>query len=238
MEPLISQRKAFLRPEAKRDASIVPTAPLSKPTAASIASSTSLPGWKVAVNRRHRLDLADQVAGQVDDVRAEVAERARTRRPSLSKRQSVVVGGAPLLQVGAAEVGDLAELAGLDDLAGEPDGRHEAVVEGAHVLDAGGLDALPGLVRLGRVAPQRLLADHVLARLGGGDRRLGVQVVRPGVVEQLHAVVGHERAPVGDVLGEAVAARGLGHRLLVAAGDRDRAAAPAAAATSCSASVL
>ncbi len=49
-DPLISQLKAFLRPGAKRVASIVPIAPLSKRTAASKASSTSRPGWNVAVS--------------------------------------------------------------------------------------------------------------------------------------------------------------------------------------------
>ena len=70
---------------------------------------------------------------------------------------------------------DLAELAGVDQLAREPHGRHEAVVERAQVLDAGRRDALPDLVALVGVAPERLLADDVLARLGGGDRRLGVE---------------------------------------------------------------
>ena len=42
--PLISQVKAFLRPVAKRVASIVPTAPFSNATTASTASSTSRPG--------------------------------------------------------------------------------------------------------------------------------------------------------------------------------------------------
>ena len=127
--------------------------------------------------RGHRVDLADEVAGEVDHVRAEVAERARPGG-RLVEAPEVGVGGAPLLQVGAAEVVDLAELAGLDHLARQPHRRHEAVVERAHVLDAGGLHAPPGLVGLGRVAAQRLLADDVLARLGGGDRRLGVEVVR------------------------------------------------------------
>ena len=49
LEPLISQVRAFLRPVAKRVASIVPTAPPAKATAASKASSTSRPGLKVAV---------------------------------------------------------------------------------------------------------------------------------------------------------------------------------------------
>jgi hypothetical protein len=39
------------------------------------------------------------------------------------------------------------------------------------------------------VRPERLLADDVLARLGGRDRRLGVEVVRREVVEQLDARV-------------------------------------------------
>jgi hypothetical protein len=86
-------------------------------------------------------------------------------------------------------VQDPAELAGLDHLAGEPHGGHEPVVERAHVLDPGRLDALPRLVALVRVTAERLLADHVLARLGRGDRRLRVEVVRPDVVEQANAVV-------------------------------------------------
>ena len=49
MEPLISQVKAFLRPVANRDASIVPIAPPSKDTTDSTASSTSRPGWNVCV---------------------------------------------------------------------------------------------------------------------------------------------------------------------------------------------
>ena len=48
--PLISQRNEFLRPVAQRVASIVPTAPLSKATTDSIASSTVRPGWNVAVS--------------------------------------------------------------------------------------------------------------------------------------------------------------------------------------------
>ena len=49
-EPLISHVKWFLRPWQKREASIVPTAPLSNRTAASTASSTSRPGMNVCVS--------------------------------------------------------------------------------------------------------------------------------------------------------------------------------------------
>ena len=70
---------------------------------------------------------------------------------------------------------DLAELARLDHLAGEAHCRDEAVVEGAEMLDAGRLDTLPDVVALVGIAAERLLAEHVLARLGCRDRRLGVE---------------------------------------------------------------
>ena len=49
LEPLISQLNAFLRPGAKRLASIVPIAPAENSATASNASSTSRPGMKVRV---------------------------------------------------------------------------------------------------------------------------------------------------------------------------------------------
>src|SRR5829696_3008539 len=134
-------------------------------------------------------DLADEVAAKVDDVGAEVAERAgaRLRAVEAPRHQSCVK--APVLQVARAEVMDLAQLAARDQLPREPHGRHEAVVEGAHVDHTGSGDALPDLEALVRVAPERLLADDMLARLGGGDRRLAVEAVGTAVVEQLHALV-------------------------------------------------
>ena len=66
----------------------------------------------------------------------------------------------------------------LKHLAGKPNGRHEAIVEGTHVLDAGSGYALQDLVAFVRRASERLLADDVLARFRGRDRRLGVEVVR------------------------------------------------------------
>ena len=89
------------------------------------------------------------------------------------------------------------------------------------MLDAGRGDALPHLVALVGGAAERLLAEDVLAGFGRGDRRLGVQVVRAAVVEQLDVGVGDELVPVGHVPLEPVAARGLRDRRLVAAGDRD-----------------
>ena len=166
-------------------------------------------------------DLADEEARQVDDVRAEVAERARARLVGLEAPGVEARVVAPVLQVAAAEVADLAELAGLDQLAREPHRRHEAVVEAAEVLDARRLDALPDLVALGGVAAERLLAEDVLARLGGGDRRLGVERVGAAVVEEGDPRVGDEVVPVGRPALVAEAGGRLRDRLLVPSGDRD-----------------
>src|SRR5262249_38799812 len=116
---------------------------------------------------------------------------------------------------------ELAELALLDQLAREPHRGHEAVVEAAEMLDAGGGDARPDVVRLVRGPAERLLAEDVLAGLGGGDRRLGVQRGRAAVVEQADALVRYDVAPVGRPALEAVALRGRGDGLLVPSGDRD-----------------
>src|SRR5581483_10193022 len=120
----------------------------------------------------------------------------------------------------AAEVADLADLAGIDQLARESHRRHEAVVERAHVLDARRLDFAPDAVALLGVAAERLLADHVLARLRGEDRRLGVHDVRAAVVEEADRRVVDELVPVGRPALVAVAFGGLAHRVLVAARDR------------------
>jgi hypothetical protein len=61
----------------------------------------------------------------------------------------------------------------------------------------------------------------VLAGLRSRDARLDVDAVRTGVVEQPHARIGDERAPVGDVLGEAEFRRSGDKRVLGATRDRD-----------------
>ena len=116
---------------------------------------------------------------------------------------------------------DLAELARLDQLAGQPHRGHEAVVEAAEVLDAGRGHALPDLVALVRVAAERLLAEDVLARLGRRDRRLGVQRVGAAVVEQADRRVGDEVAPVGRPALVAELGGDRRDRVLVASGHRD-----------------
>ena len=139
-------------------------------------------------------------------MRAEIAERARPGLVGLEAPR--VEGGivAPVLQVAAAEMPDLAQLARVDQLARQAHGGHEAVVEAAEVLDARRLDALPDLVALGGVAAERLLAEDVLARLRGRDRRLGMERVRAAVVEEADRGVGDDVLPVGRPALVAVAA--------------------------------
>ena len=154
-------------------------------------------------------------------MRAEVAECARSRLLGLEAPRGEGRVVAPVLEVAAAEVADLAELAGLDQLAGQPHRRHEAVVEAAQMLDARRGHALPDLVALVRVAAERLLAEHVLARLGRGDRRLGVQRVGAAVVEQADRRVGDDVAPVGRPALVAELGRDRRDRVLVPPGHRD-----------------
>jgi len=91
---------------------------------------------------------------------------------------------------------------------------------GEDLLDPCLLRALPDVIALIGSAAERLLANHMLACLCGGDRRRRVQVVRRTVVEELDAVVLDEPFPVRRVALIAVAPRRLRHRNLVAATDR------------------
>ena len=115
--PLISHWNAFRRPSASRVASSVPTAPF--------ANDRRLDGvvdLAVGMNVQEAadlVDLADEVAREVDDVRGEVAERARPAAAPV-EAPHLGIGVAPVLEVAAAEVADVAELAGVDQLAREP----------------------------------------------------------------------------------------------------------------------
>jgi hypothetical protein len=95
------------------------------------------PGNERAHDARDGGDLTGEEAGEVDHMRTRVAERAacflRIETPGVEGRV-----GTPLLEIAPAEVEQVADLAGVDQLTCKPDCRNEAVVEGAHVLDAGG----------------------------------------------------------------------------------------------------
>ncbi len=167
--------------------------------------------------------LADEVTREVDDVRAEIAERAGTGllrvEPPARGRLRV---DEPRLQVAGAEVADLAKRAVCDQLPRELDGREEAVVEAGHVDDAGALDRRPDRVRLLRVAAERLLAEDVLAGARRGDRRRGVEPVRAAVGDEVDRRIVDQLPPVED--GALVAELGghAGRRVAVAGAEGDQ----------------
>ncbi len=103
----------------------------------------------------------------------------------------------PVLKVGGAVVEGAADAAFVDDLAGQGDGRHAAVVEPDHVRHAGVLDGPDHLLGLGDVPRQRLLAEHHLAGAGGGDGDLLVGVVGRADVDQIDVGRLDHLAPVG-----------------------------------------
>ena len=145
--------------------------------------------------------LPGDVLREVDDVRADVAERARAGlvllQPPRHGRGRV---GDPVLQVLGADVPDVAEPPVGDELAGQADRRHAPVGEADHRPDPAGRGLLGRLGhRLGlrdRVG-QRLLAEHVLAGLERGDGDLGVRVTRGADVDQVDVVPLDHAAPVG-----------------------------------------
>ena len=111
---------------------------------------------------------AGDVLGEVDDVGADVAERAGAGlglvEPPRQRRLGV---GDPVLEVLRPHVPDLADPALGDELAGQRDRRHPAVGEADHRAHAVRGRLLGGgghRLRLGDRVGQRLLAQHVLAR--------------------------------------------------------------------------
>ena len=121
-----------------------------------------------------------------------------------------------------------ADAALVDQLLGQGDRRHAAIVEPDHVRHARLLDGGGHLFALGHVHRQRLFAEDHLAGLGGGQHDLAVRVVRRADVDHVDVVAGDQLPPVGlvrliaPVLGERLdlvlvaGAAGLEHRAVLA----------------------
>ena len=158
----------------------------------------------------------------VDDVGADVAERAGTRfGPVQPPGHRRVLVAEPVLQVLGPDVPDRADPPLVDELLGQGQGRRSAVGESAHRVDALA-DRLAGrgrhLLGLGDRVGQRLLAQHVLAGPQGGDGDLAVGV--PGVQMSIRSMSSRSMTRRQSVSTDATAEplRGRPHRSLVAAG--------------------
>jgi hypothetical protein len=145
-------------------------------------------------------ELARQVLGQVDDVRSQVAQRAGPGPLALQppgQRERRI--HQPVLEVGRADVPDLADPPFGHQLAGQGHGRDAAVVESDHRADAagGGPRRRGGhSLGLGQGVGERLLAQHVLASLKRRDGDLGVQIARRAHVHEVHVVAFDQGVPV------------------------------------------
>ena len=209
---------------------MVPMAPFAKRTMDSAASSTVTlplrlgspdegPALDEGLERARDLgDLAHEEAREVDRVRGDVAQRPRPGLLLLEAPEERQRGvDDPVLEVGAAVVVDLAEIAARDQGLRELDRGDAAVVVADHVEDAGLLDRGQHGLRFLHGVGQRLLAEHDFARLGGGDRDLGVAVARRRHVHDVDVRARHDLAPVGGRLFPAEGRRRGLHRLGVAA---------------------
>ena len=142
----------------------------------------------------HRRDRAAQVLALVDDVGADVAERARAHAALEPPAQRAARVAGVVAPVAGVEGGQLAQLAVADVVADRGDGRGPAIA----VADGGDglagllqLDHRPGVLHRPR---QRLLAQHVLA---GGDQCLGDRPVQRVADHDAHRV---DRRVLGDGL--------------------------------------
>ncbi len=165
----------------------------------------------------HFRKFADQKTRQIDDVSVDVAMRAGTRKIFLKppdQREFRV--NDPVLKVTRPVVVNDPELAVLDHLFGEGHCRNPAVVVADHVRDMGFAHRGEHSAALGDVHRQRLFAEDRLARARGGDRDLGMGVVRRIDVNHINVRAANDLAPVGGIIAPAKLGGGGLDLLLVA----------------------
>ena len=94
---------------------------------------------------------------------------------------------------------DLAELAAVDDLFGERNGGHAAVVVPHGVGHAGLLDGIDHRCAFLGGTGERLFAENHLAGFGGGDGHLGMLIVGGANIDRVNIVALDQLAPIGFV---------------------------------------
>ena len=232
-------------PCATRDTENVPAAPLPNRAVNTAASSFRTgPAWPVTcgpavpdrAGRGHRPpghrgahhgpadhgDRPAQLLGDVHQVTAQVGQRAGAGATLIPPAQRGGRVQRVVLPVPPAELDDLAEFRGGQQLADRADGRRPAV----GVADGGDQPGRFGGgrhgLRVGVRGGQWLLAQHVLAR---GQQALGhlpVQVVRGGHADRVHVRCRRHRLPAGFGPLVAVAAGYVLGQCAVGVGHRDQ----------------
>ena len=141
--------------------------------------------------------LAGDVLGQVDDVRADVAQRARAGHlPLQPPHQRELRVDDPVLQVDGADVPDRAEPAGGDELGHERHRRHPPVVEAAHrprPRPPGRPAAAAIASASATVLASGFSHSTCLPAASAAMRDLGVAVARRADVDQVDVVPGDQR---------------------------------------------
>ena len=170
-----------------------PLANLMAATAVSSTSRSKIDVGREANGLAHRTEERQQ---QLEAVAAEVEHRTAAGLRPFDEPVALVVG----LRVEAFEGVNLGEDRSADFAAAQnlahagDDGIEMAIVGNAepHVIGRGGGDHA---IAVGDVERHRLLAEHVLPRLGGRDRLRGVQVHRRGEIHGVDRRVADEIFP-------------------------------------------
>ena len=145
-------------------------------------------------------DRADEVEGEIGDVRRDVAERAGAGdlapQPPDERKIRVVD---PVLQIDRPPVPDLPDRPRFDQLLGEGDGRHAPVVEIDHRHNAGVVGGDEHLPRFVERVGERLFAENVLAGRQRRQHDLLVRIARRRDIDQPDVGPGNQLVIVGFV---------------------------------------
>ncbi len=151
---------------------------------------------KVRREARGALEIASQVANEVEDVDSVVDEAAAAGDGQLVNPRMPELLSARVTRVGLDAL-DLADLARLDQPAREVDRLEAPVVEPAGETKSAALGLAAHLLRLLEMRREGLLAEHVLPRREGAMRHLGVGRRRRGDDDERDVVARDGGLPIG-----------------------------------------